>query len=80
MILKAVRSWAHACNPSYLGGWDQEDHGSRPACMRPWVWSPVLQKKSKIKQKRKAGKYFELNESKMKTEQSKYVGWCQSSA
>jgi hypothetical protein len=22
---------AHACNPSYLGGRDQEDHGSRPA-------------------------------------------------
>jgi hypothetical protein len=20
----------HACNPSCLGGWDQEDHGSRP--------------------------------------------------
>jgi hypothetical protein len=22
---------APTCNPSYLGGWDQEDHGSRPA-------------------------------------------------
>jgi hypothetical protein len=22
---------AHACNPSYLGGRDQEDHGSKPA-------------------------------------------------
>jgi hypothetical protein len=22
---------AHAYNPSYLGGWDQEDYGSRPA-------------------------------------------------
>jgi hypothetical protein len=21
----------HACNPSYLGGRDQEDHGSRPS-------------------------------------------------
>jgi hypothetical protein len=27
-------SWApvaHACNPSYLGGRDQEDHGLKPA-------------------------------------------------
>jgi hypothetical protein len=22
---------AHACNPSYLGDWDQEDQGLRPA-------------------------------------------------
>jgi hypothetical protein len=22
---------AHACNPSYSGGRDQEDHGSKPA-------------------------------------------------
>jgi hypothetical protein len=22
---------AHTCNPSYLGGWDQEDHSSRPS-------------------------------------------------
>jgi hypothetical protein len=29
-----------ACNPSYLGGWDWEDHGSRPA----WAnisWDPI---------------------------------------
>jgi hypothetical protein len=24
-------SVAHACNPSYLGGTDHEDHGSKPA-------------------------------------------------
>jgi hypothetical protein len=22
---------AHTCNPSYLGGWDQENRGLRPA-------------------------------------------------
>jgi hypothetical protein len=22
---------AHACNPNYLGDWDQEDHALRPA-------------------------------------------------
>jgi hypothetical protein len=30
----AVFSWApvaHTCNPSFLGGWDWEDHGSRTA-------------------------------------------------
>jgi hypothetical protein len=26
-----LESVAHACNPNYLGGWDQEDNGSRPA-------------------------------------------------
>jgi hypothetical protein len=34
---------AHACNPSYSGGRDQKDHGSKPA----WVNSsarPYLQK------------------------------------
>jgi hypothetical protein len=28
---------AHALNPSYLGGWDQEDQGLRTA------WAPHLQ-------------------------------------
>jgi hypothetical protein len=36
---------AHACNPSYLGGWDQEDHGSRPSRANS-SWDPI----SKIKQ------------------------------
>jgi hypothetical protein len=33
-VLKAYVSWTpvtHTCNPSYLGAWDQEDHGSRTA-------------------------------------------------
>jgi hypothetical protein len=32
--IPAAHSWApvtHACNPSYLRGRDQEDHGSKPA-------------------------------------------------
>jgi hypothetical protein len=34
---------AHACNPSYSGGKDQEDCGSKPA----WAnssWDPILKK------------------------------------
>jgi hypothetical protein len=27
---KSFVPFAHACNPSYLGDWSQEDHGSRP--------------------------------------------------
>jgi hypothetical protein len=32
--LKEITFWvpvAHACNPSYSGGRDQDDHGSKPA-------------------------------------------------
>jgi hypothetical protein len=54
---------AHACNPSYLGGRDQEDWGSKPvprlplqgssskstclASVRPWVQTLVPSKKKK---------------------------------
>jgi hypothetical protein len=34
IFIKKQESWAqvaHACNPSYSGGSDQEDHGSKPA-------------------------------------------------
>jgi hypothetical protein len=35
---------AHSCNPSYSGGRDQENHGSKPAqansSMRPYVEKP----------------------------------------
>jgi hypothetical protein len=30
-LLKFAGSWAHAYNPSYSGGRDQEDCGSKPA-------------------------------------------------
>jgi hypothetical protein len=33
-LKKKKMSWepvAHSCNPSYLGGKDQEDHSSKPA-------------------------------------------------
>jgi hypothetical protein len=33
---------AHTYDPSYLGGWDQEDDGSRPT-QTNWRWRPHLQ-------------------------------------
>jgi hypothetical protein len=33
LYIKKITSWAlvtHTCNPNYLGGRDQEDHGSKP--------------------------------------------------
>jgi hypothetical protein len=49
MAKESIYNWApvaHVCNPSYSGGRDQEDHGSKPA----WVNSsmrPYLKKKKK---------------------------------
>jgi hypothetical protein len=37
---------AHACNPSYLGGRDQEDHSSKP------VWANSLQNSISKKKKK----------------------------
>jgi hypothetical protein len=31
----------HACNPSYVGGWDQEDHGSGPVWANS-LWDPIF--------------------------------------
>jgi hypothetical protein len=31
---------AHTCNPSYLRGWDQQDHGSKPAQANS-LWDPI---------------------------------------
>jgi hypothetical protein len=52
---------AHGCNPSYSGGRDQEDHGSKPRSLKKilhkkragsscklQVQTPALQKKEKI--------------------------------
>jgi hypothetical protein len=44
---------AHACNPSYSGGSDQEDHGLKPAWANSSV-RPYLEKK-KPSQKRAVG-------------------------
>jgi hypothetical protein len=40
---------AHICNPSYLGGWSWEDHGSSqqgwgwdPISVNSWAWWPAL--------------------------------------
>jgi hypothetical protein len=37
---------AHACNPSYLGGKDQEDRGSKPAQANS-LGDPISKKKKK---------------------------------
>jgi hypothetical protein len=38
---------AHTCNPSYSGGRDQEDHGSKPAqAKRPSLEKNPLQKRA----------------------------------
>jgi hypothetical protein len=34
---------AHACNPSYSGGREQEDHSSKPALANSWQ-DPILKK------------------------------------
>jgi hypothetical protein len=42
-------SWgpvAHTCNPSYLGGWDQEDHGSKASLGKKSLQDPISTKKS----------------------------------
>jgi hypothetical protein len=39
-ILVSLVRVAHACNPSYLGGRDQEDHDSKPTranSLRPYL-------------------------------------------
>jgi hypothetical protein len=38
---------AHTCNPSYSGGRDQEDHGSKPAQTNSST-RPYFKKKKKI--------------------------------
>jgi hypothetical protein len=37
---KCAGHLAQACNPDYLGGWDQEDHSSRSAQANSW-WAPI---------------------------------------
>jgi hypothetical protein len=42
-------SWAlvtHTCNPSYVGGWDREDRGSKPAQMNT-SWDYLQNNQSK---------------------------------
>jgi hypothetical protein len=43
IVIQNLSSWtpvAHSCNPSYLGGWDPEDCGSRPVWTNS-VWDPI---------------------------------------
>jgi cytochrome c2 len=43
---------AHACNPSYSRGRDQENHGSKPAwtnsSLRPYLEKPIKKKKKRL--------------------------------
>jgi hypothetical protein len=41
---------AHACNPSYSGSRDQEDHDSKPALLNS-SQDPILKKKKKHKKR-----------------------------
>jgi hypothetical protein len=45
---KKKKSQAHTCNPSYLGGRDQEDHGSKPTWANS-VGDPIFKKKKSHK-------------------------------
>jgi hypothetical protein len=36
----STNSWGQSVIPSYMGGWDQEDHGSRPAWTKRETLSP----------------------------------------
>jgi hypothetical protein len=44
-IHKSQVLMAHACNPSNVGGWDQEDSGSRPAQVKKFLRSHLDGKK-----------------------------------
>jgi hypothetical protein len=48
---------AHACNPSYSGGRDQKDHGSKPARANRWRDSIT-----KISNMKRAGEVVEVIE------------------
>jgi hypothetical protein len=48
---------AHICNPSYTGGRDQEDHGSKP------VWANSLQNLSQKTLHRGWGQWGEMTQA-----------------
>jgi hypothetical protein len=43
---KCTKLMAYTCNPSYLGGWDWEDHGSKPAQAKKF-WDPISREKAR---------------------------------
>jgi hypothetical protein len=77
---------AHTCNPSYLGDWDQEDHGSRPAqtnssgdpvskIARPkWTWRCGSSGRAPVLQVWSPESKFQLYQKKKKN--SLYVWIC----
>jgi hypothetical protein len=50
---------AHACNPSYLEGRDQEDQGLKPA-QADSLRDPISKKEKKKNQKREAGRVVQV--------------------
>jgi hypothetical protein len=46
---------AHTCNPSYSGGRDQEDQGSKPARGNSSGKNPIWKNPSQKKKKKKVG-------------------------
>jgi hypothetical protein len=71
--LKLNSSWeqvAHTCNPSYSGGRDQEDHGSKPALANslrdPISKKPITKKKKAIRMAQCGGPEFRSQYQKKK--------------
>jgi hypothetical protein len=62
----------HACNPSYSGGRDQEDHGWKPAQanLRNLIWKiPITKRTGRVLQDK--GPEFKLQYSKKEKKKKK---------
>jgi hypothetical protein len=65
---------AHTCNPSYSGGRDQEDPGSKPACAEksrdPILKTPNTKKGKHTKKRKKPNPLPELSRLDLSTSSS----------